>query len=167
MHKGRGKTLQSDSCGAKEWGIDRGTDKDRERIGVKSRAGEKERERSNEKQQMRGSKERQDGDFLCSTWKGCTPYIEQCPRSCLRMFFVNIKNLVARKQLGIFLTLWLDMSPFAGSVTLKNCPVCHDNPGQNSVNFATCECMFAMVPDGSAVEFHCRPGDTHGILGKD
>lgn len=48
MHKGRGKTLQSDSCGAKEWGIDRGTDKGRERVGVKSRAGERERERERE-----------------------------------------------------------------------------------------------------------------------
>ena len=41
LHKGRGKTLQSDSCGAKEWGTDRGTDKDREKVRVKSRAGKK------------------------------------------------------------------------------------------------------------------------------
>lgn len=38
MHKGRGKLLQSDSSGTKDWGIDRGTDEDRERFGVKSRA---------------------------------------------------------------------------------------------------------------------------------
>lgn len=48
------KTMQSDSCGAKDWGIDRGTDKGGERVGVKSRAGEREREKDADKRQMRG-----------------------------------------------------------------------------------------------------------------
>ena len=45
MYKGRGNVLQSDSCGAKEWGIDREMDKDKERVGVKSRARERQSER--------------------------------------------------------------------------------------------------------------------------
>lgn len=88
MYKGRGNVLQSDSCGAKEWGIDREMDKDKERVGVKSRAGERDRakEKSNEKRKKEGTK-RQDFEFLCSTTKGYTLYIVQCPRSCLKMFF--------------------------------------------------------------------------------
>lgn len=78
MHKGRGKTLQSDSCGAKEWGIDRGTDKDRKksRGKVKGRR-ERKRERSNETD-MTGSKERREGGFLCCTSTVNKLHIEQC-----------------------------------------------------------------------------------------
>lgn len=71
LHKRRGKTLQSDSCGAKEWGIDRGTDKDR--AGVKSRAGERQRKKGAET-----------GAFLCNALKGYELYIERCPKSCLK-----------------------------------------------------------------------------------
>lgn len=44
LHKGRRNMLQSDSCGAKKWGTDRGMDKDKERVRVKSRAGKRDRE---------------------------------------------------------------------------------------------------------------------------
>lgn len=63
MHKGRGKTLQSDSCGAKEWGIDRGTDKEK-KVGVKSRAGERKREREWKKRHDRRQMNTRRGHFV-------------------------------------------------------------------------------------------------------
>lgn len=54
LHKGRGKTLQSDSCGAKEWGKDRGTDKETKSQGkVKGR---RERKRESPNKDVTGSK---------------------------------------------------------------------------------------------------------------
>lgn len=81
LHKGRGKTLQSDSCRAKEWGIE--WDKDREAVWVKSRAGESEREAMTK---WEGVKKDKMGTFLCSVSKGYTLYTQQCQRSCRKMF---------------------------------------------------------------------------------
>lgn len=66
MHKGRGKTLQSDSYGAKEWGIDRGTDKEKERKSWGKVKGRREgKKESNEKRQMTVSKDKK-GTFYVS-----------------------------------------------------------------------------------------------------
>lgn len=105
LHKRRGKTLQSDSCGAKEWGIDRGTDKDR--AGVKSRAGER--------QWKKGA---ETGAVLCNALKGYELYIERCPKSCLG----------GKKKKGECCSCGFTCPFFlTGSVTPKSCPAHRHN----------------------------------------
>lgn len=105
LHKRRGKTLQSDSCGAKEWGIDRGTDKDR--AGVKSRAGER--------QWKKGAGT---GAVLCNAPRGYELYIERCPKSCLKEKKKRENVAPVALRVPFF---------FTGSVTPKSCPTHRHN----------------------------------------